>query len=85
MGAFVIAELACQARVSTRAWKVPGIRERIESQLRYTLKAAGAYGIEIEPPVLIHVTGFVDEEGDWQPLDKPYWAWDTIAIGQSDA
>ena len=80
-----MAEVFCQIRVSERAWKVPAIRDRSFDSLRRTLEIAGAHDIKIEPPQHIYVDGVVDEEGDWQPIDKPYWVWDIMAMGRDDA
>ena len=80
-----MAELFCQIRISERAWKVRGIRERSFQQLRRKLQLAGAHDIQIESPQHIYVDGFVDEEGDWHEIDKPYWAWDVLAVGQGAA
>ena len=81
----LVPDLYCQIRVSERAWKAPGIRERSFHQLRRKLELAGARDIKIEAPQHIYVDGFVDEKGDWHEIAEPYWAWDIIAIGQKDA
>ena len=79
-----MAELGCQARVKDWAWKMPRVREQAEKMLRHTLKEAGAHSIVIEPPEHVLVDGYVDEEGDWQPIDKPYWVMDLMAKGQTN-
>ena len=78
-------ELGCQIRVSDRAWKVPAIRERSFQALRRNLELANAHDIEIEEPERVFVDGYVDEDGEWVAIEKPYWAWDIMAIGQADA
>ncbi len=80
-----MAELGVQARISASAWGVPGIRERAEQMCRIRLEKAGAHDIRMEPPNYVFVHGFYDEDGEWQAIDKPYWAWDIAATGETDA
>ena len=80
-----MAELGCQIQVSERAWKVPGIRERSLFLLRRNLELANAHDIKIEAPEHLYIDGLVDEEGDWHPIEKPYWVWEVMATGETDA
>ena len=78
-------ELGVQCRISSKVWGVPGIREDAERRCRDSLERAGAHDIHMGAPNYVFVTGYNDEDGNWQELDKPYWAWDISAVGETDA
>lgn len=80
-----MAELACQVRVSDRAWEYPAIREDAEKRLRYRLEKSDAHDIKIEEPVHVYVDGFLDEDGEWVWLEKPFWIWELNAVGETAA